>query len=113
MYRKLALKSSVWHKPDIEFEWDPDARQVRGRDAQLVLELLLDAVKAGEIVSHPWPTTYKIEQPLANAAEMFAVLGQCWVLTVEQTALLHVPPDEELPTLQDASGNRIPVQILH
>ena len=113
MFRKLALKSSVWHKPDIEFEWDPDARAVRGRDASIVLDLALDAVRAGEVVSHPFPTAYVTHNPLKNPSEMAAVLGQYWVLPADLVALLPKQEEDEAPTLTDADGKITPVQILH
>lgn len=113
MFRKLKLKSSVWHKPDIEFEWDPDARAVRGRDASIVLDLALDAVKAGEVVSHPFPTAYVIQNPLKNPSEMAAVLGQYWALPADLVALLPKQEEDEAPTLTDSDGNPVRIEILH
>jgi hypothetical protein len=114
MYRKLQLKSSVWHKQDLEFEWDPAARSVRGRDAQLVLEAVADAVKAGEVVSHPIPTTYQITNPLQHAREMAAVLGQYWQLPQDLADELALEADEDEPAmLEDEHGQLKPIQILH
>jgi hypothetical protein len=113
MFRKLALKSSVWHKPDIAFEWDPDARQVRGADAQLVLEHVLDAVKAGAVTSHPYPTTYPVTNPLSEPREMAAVLGQYWILPEWLAAALPQPEPEDVIEPTQNPDLKFQVQILH
>lgn len=113
MYRKLALKSSVWHQPDISFEWDPEARKVQGQDSQRVLELILDAVKAGEVTSHPYPTTYRISNPLGEPAEMAAVLGQYWVLPEWLVAALPQFHEEDAIDPEQNSDLKFQVQILH
>jgi hypothetical protein len=113
MYRKLALKSSVWHQADLNFEWDPEARKVQGPDAQRVLELVLDAVKAGEVTSHPYPTTYRISNPLADPKDMAAVLGQFWILPGWLLEALPQPPEEEAIEPQQNPDQKFQVQILH
>jgi hypothetical protein len=114
MFRKFNLKATVWHKQDLEFEWDPESRAVRGRDAQLVKEVVLDAVKEGSIVSHPYPTSYEIKNPLKNLSEMALVLGQFWKLPEELAkSLPGGQADDEKPVLLDANGKETPIQILH
>lgn len=95
MFKKYMLKSAVWHKPDIAFEWNPKTRSVRGKDANIVLDMALAAKQQGSIVSHPHPTSYETTDPLRNPAEMAAVLGQYWQLSDDLAATLPIYPDND------------------
>lgn len=115
MFRNYALKSAVWHKPDIEFEWDPETRSVRGRDANMVIDVALVAKRQGDVVSHPYPTVYETRDPLRNPGEMAAVLGQYWQLTPDLSSELPVYEDdgESEPIVIERDGKKIVIGVLN
>ncbi len=115
MYRKLTLKSSVWHQKDISFEWEPDSRSIRGDDADIVIKLALAAKQQGEVVSHPYPTVYEIKDPLANIAEMAVVLGQYWQLPKDLVdALPKCSSDEnDAAFMLGPDGKKIVIDVLN
>lgn len=101
MFRKLALKSAVWHEPDLEFEWDPEAGAVRGRDADKVLEMAQAALDHGEVTSHPHPTGYDITDPIRKPRELAAILGRFWILPEDLAALLQPEPEPDAGEIFD------------
>lgn len=96
MYREYKLKPAVWHEKPLEFAWDQDSGELRGRDAARVLDLVAVAVKDGGVVTHPYPTTYAIRDPLHSPTEMAAVLGQFWLLTDDLMAALPGHDEDDL-----------------
>jgi hypothetical protein len=83
MFRKFSLKPSARHQQPLEFEWDAEKGELRGRDADKVRDMAALAQKEGYIVGHPYPTAYDITDPLRKASEMASemavLLGQEWV----------------------------------
>ncbi len=96
MYLEYNLKPAVWHEKPLEFSWDPEAGELRGRDAARVRDLAANAAKDGEVVTHPYPTTYAIRDPLHSPAEMAAILGQFWLLPSDLLAALHDQDEDDL-----------------
>jgi len=114
MYRKLTLKSLVWHKPDLDLEWDAEAGALRGRDAPDVRELIDQAVHAGEIVTHPMPTSYDIHDPLHDLRDMALVLGQYWELPSDLADALPAAGAEEDPGIMEGEdGKEIRISPIH
>lgn len=64
MYQDYELEPSMWHEKPLSFSWDTETGAVRGRDAARVLKMAAQALKEGELVGHPYPTVYKIRDPL-------------------------------------------------
>lgn len=93
MFRKYILKPAVWHRKQLEFEWDPESGEVRGPGADLVTSMAASAVKEGSVTGHPYPTSYDITDPLHNISEMAVLLGQDWMLS-EYLASAY-PAEEE------------------
>lgn len=113
MFHKYTLKTNVWHKPDVEFEIDLESGQLQGRDADLVRMVLKDAMSSNEIISHPYPTAYQIEDPFKYLPDLAIVLGQYWVLNDALRAALSAQEDEDPATITDDNGQEIHLQILH
>lgn len=114
MYRKLNLKSMVWHKPDLELEWDPATGGLRGRDAPSVRALIGMAMQAGEVVTHPMPTSYDIHDPLHEPRDMALVLGQYWELPPDLAAALPAADNDETPgILEGEDGKEIRITPIH
>lgn len=78
MFRKIQLTPTVWHAKELEFEWDPVTGEIRGRDADRVLQLCAAAVKDGSVTIHPMPTYYPIKDPLHSWDELRAILSVNW-----------------------------------
>ena len=83
MLRKYFLEAAVWHETPLEFEWDEETGELRGRDAKRVGELVAKITALGEIVSHPYPTSYDIRDPLHSRQEMAVILGSFWRLPAD------------------------------
>lgn len=113
MYHHYTLKSSVWHQNTLEFEWDIELGLVRGKDADRVRQLCEEAVKAGVMVGHPYPTGHGIKDPLKRISEMAVVLGQYWILSDDLSAAYPTRQLDELPVITAESGNEQYLQILH
>lgn len=93
-FLRIQLQPSTLHVAPLEFEWNRTSGELRGRDATLVRGLVEDAVAAGEVVSHPYPTRYAVQDPLHRTGEMAVVLGQWWVLSEELAATLTPIADD-------------------
>lgn len=104
MYHKHTLKPAVWHVNELEFEFDPDAAAVRGRDAGKILQLVDAAVKEGIVTGHPYPTSYEIKDPLHNLPEMAVLLGAYWRLDDELAAAYPKPDEDDLVYEIDPDG---------
>lgn len=95
MFRKFVLQPAVWHQQPLEFEWDAESGEVRGRDADKVRNMAVSAQKEGCMIGHPYPTTYDITDPLRKASEMAALLGQEWTLPDELIREYPAPDVDE------------------
>jgi hypothetical protein len=72
----------------LEFEWDPETGELKGRDAAEVRRLIAEAVRSGSIVIHPQPTVYEITtDPLRDPEAFAAVIGTHYRLPPELTAV--------------------------
>lgn len=95
MYHSYKLDPNVWHAKPIEFEWDAAAGALRGKDAAQLVEMIDQALAAGEIVGHPYPTSFKIEDPYHRSAEMAVILGQYWKLPADLAAAYPKAEDDD------------------
>lgn len=80
MFRSYRLQPQTVHDQPLEFEWNPDSGELRGKSAEIVAGLCRQAVRAGWVTGHPYPTEYAISDPLRKPEEMAVVLGQSWRL---------------------------------
>lgn len=82
----------------VQFTWDSEAGTIVGRDAVRVLDHVLAAQKRGYVITHPYPTTYDIKDPLHSMAEMALVLSSMYLrlthdLSKAAVTLMHPPSD--------------------
>lgn len=104
MFRNYVLAPAVWHAQPIEFDWDIDRGELRGRDAQHLNELIAKIVAHGEFVSHPYPTSYKITNPLRRLDEMAVILGWYWKLSDDLAAAYPKTEEDDLIYEIDKDG---------
>ncbi len=103
MFQKFKLEPAVWHQQPLEFEWNVESGELRGRDADKVRALVEAAVKEGSIVGHPYPTSYDIADPLRKLSEMAVLLGQEWHLPDELSSAYPFRHDDD----EDSSSGMI------
>lgn len=96
MFHKYILQPLDRRDEAIEFEWDPEAGLLRGKDADHLHAMINNATASGTVVSHPMPTSYDIKDPLHFLSEMAVLLGQRWRLP-EDLAAAHPTPEEDEP----------------
>lgn len=114
MFRKYTLQPAVWHQEPLEFEWDAESGEVRGTGAGKVLSLVVSAVKEGNIIGHPYPTSFEISDPLHNAGEMAVLLGNDWQLPADLNAAYpNAEGEYDVPVLIDEKGDEHPVESIH
>ena len=116
MFRKYLLEPFDRRDRPLEFAWDQETGSLRGKDAERVHEMTQNALATGSIVSHPFPTSYDIRDPLHNISEMAVLLGQFWRLP-EDLAAAH-PVIEEEPFAvyiieEDGTETLLPIQPLY
>lgn len=105
MFHKYTLRPSSWHQQPLVFEWDTAAGEMRGPDSEKVLGMVASAVKEGSMTGHPYPTSYKISDPLHLPAEMAVILGQYWILPDDLAAAYPIPViDDEESFIIDENG---------
>lgn len=104
MFRNYKLLPSVWHETELDFEWNPETGEVRGRDAGRVTVLARQAADEGSVVGHPYPTSYEIKDPLHRPNEMAVVLGQFWKLPVDLALAYPKPEEDDLIYQIDSNG---------
>ncbi len=110
MFRKYTLQPAAWHQKPLEFEWDAESGEVRGRDADKVLGLVVSAVKEGCVVGHPQPTNHEISDPLHNTGEMAVLLGNDWILADDlASAYPKANEEDDIPVLIDNKGVEISI----
>ena len=95
MFSQYKLEPAVWHQHPLEFEWDVERGELRGRDADKVLRLIDSALKDGYVVGHPYPTSYDITDPLRKVSEMAVLLGQEWHLPDELSSAYPFRHDDD------------------
>lgn len=114
MFRKLKLTPLSSHNSIIEFEWDSDLGEVRGKDADQVLTMIKYALYSGEVSIDPMPSTIEVHAPLTTIPEMAAILGQLYQLPDDlQAAIPKLPEDNDIPTVTGADGIERPIDLLH
>lgn len=87
MLRKYSLEPLSGVGANLEFEWDQETAELRGRDADVVLRYVEQATRAGVALGHPYPTPYEIVEPLRRPGELAVLLGNAFKLPPElQTA---------------------------
>lgn len=105
MFHKYTLKPAVWHQQPLIFKWDAAAGEIRGPDADKVLGMVTSAIKEGSMTGHPYPTSYKIADPLHLPAEMAVLLGQYWILPDDLAQAYPNPgKDDEGSFISDENG---------
>jgi hypothetical protein len=80
MFRSYLLQPATAHDQPLEFEWNPETGELRGKSADIIAGICRQAIREGWVTSHPYPTEYEITDPLRRPAEMAVVLGQYWWL---------------------------------
>lgn len=80
MFRSYNLQPATAHDQPLEFEWNAETGELRGKSADIVAGMCRQAIREGWITGHPYPTDYEITDPLRRPAEMAVVLGQYWSL---------------------------------
>lgn len=87
----------------LQFTWDPATGVLSGRDAAFVLLAVQDALRDGTVTSHPWPTVYRVRDPLHSLPELAAIISQFCRLNDEWRDAISVlaPPenDEDVPVI--------------
>lgn len=78
MLLHYSLQPISVHDQPLHFTWNSVTGELGGDDAEQVRALCLAAARAGHVVSHPYPTEYRIQDPLHRLSEMAVVLGQYW-----------------------------------
>lgn len=81
MFQSHKLEPLTVHDEPLEFEWDAERGELRGRDADRVRAMAAEAASLGEITGHPYPTAHVTRDPLRSLAEMAVVLGNYWRLS--------------------------------
>lgn len=94
MFGSYTLQPATAHDAPLEFEWNPETGELRGKSEDIVAGMCRQAVRAGWITSHPYPTEYAIADPLHKPEEMAVVLGQYWRLEglLQERHPSHNPP---------------------
>lgn len=75
--------------------WDDVTGDLSGDGNKLVLLLIDEALHAGEVVSHPYPTVYPVTDPLHSLPDMAVVLSSHWRLPPEMAEHMPDPPEDE------------------
>lgn len=86
MFRSYTLQPATAHDKPLEFDWNPETGEIRGKSADLVSAMCRQATKEGWVTGHPYPTEHAITDPLRKPEEMAVVLGQYWQLEGELQA---------------------------
>jgi len=95
MSRSYTLQPATAHDQPLEFEWNQETGELRGKSTDVVAGMCRQAIREGWITGHPYPTDYEITDPLRHPAEMAVVLGQYWRLEeVLQAAYPQVAEEE-------------------
>lgn len=97
MRRKYRLESFNQEMLTLEFEWDPDTGDISGTDAQLVCAAAEAAREAGYAIGHPYPTPYKVSDPLRRPSELAVILGNAWRSVGDLAAAYPKAPAHDLP----------------
>ncbi len=100
MFRNYTLQPATAHDQPLEFEWNQETGELRGKSADIVAGMCRQAIREGWITGHPHPTDYEITDPLRRPVEMAVVLGQYWRLGGDlQAAYPNVPEEINDPDL--------------
>ncbi len=94
MFRSYSLQPVTAHDGPLDFEWDPETGELRGRNAALVASICRQAIKEGWVTGHPYPTEHVITDPQRHPSEMAVVLGQYWQLEGDLKAAYPTVADE-------------------
>jgi hypothetical protein len=97
MFHKYTLQPLTVHDGPLEFEWDADSGELRGRDADQVRAMAAEAARMGTQVGHPMPTTHDTSDPLHNPAHMAVVLGHFWQVSGDLADAYPLIEYEDLP----------------
>lgn len=96
MFRELHLERSNPRISDpLDFSWDDETGEVRGRDADRVKAMAEEALRYGTISCHPIPSCIDATDPLRNRTEFAALLGYAWNLPPDLVAAYPVIEDSE------------------
>lgn len=85
-YLRLKLKANGYGLPEGDLLWNPYTGKIDSENKKLVEkveELLFFAKKDSTITSHPYPTTYRVEDPLRNKRDMAVLLSVHWEVPLE------------------------------
>ena len=111
MFRSYQLQPITAHNTPISFEWDAQSGRLRGNDADLVAKLAQDAKASGEIIGHPYPTSFQMTDPLHLPSELAVVLGNYWKLPPDLADAYPQTETDDLVTEIDENGVEHPADI--
>ena len=111
MFRSYRLQPTTVHNKPIAFEWDAQSGELRGDDAALVAKLAHEAKAAGELVGHPYPTSFPIADPLHLPSELAVVLGNYWKLPPDLADAYPQADGDDLITEIDDEGVEHPADV--
>ena len=95
MFRSYTLQPADGVGEPLVFDWDPETAQVRGPGAEYVRALVSGVLKSGMAMGHPYPTAYRMTDPLRCPAEMAVLLGNGYHLPVELARAYPKAPDDD------------------
>lgn len=104
MFHKYTLQPAAWHQKPIDFEWDAVSGEIKGPDADTVLELVTAAIKEGSVIGHPYPTSFDIADPLHTISEIAVILGNSWRLSDDLASAYPVIDEDEPSVVIDEKG---------
>jgi hypothetical protein len=101
MNHTFNLQAFHQSQPSGTLKWNSETGELGGPLAAAVEPLVKAAVKSGTITSQPYPTQYKISQPLTNQQQLAAVIATRWQLPEELANELATTeePETEVPVL--------------
>lgn len=72
MIKHYECKPLVWHQKPLVFDWDIDAGEITGADAQEIKRI----AEGGGIMAHPMPWAWEFSKdPLKNKTDVAAIVG--------------------------------------
>ena len=93
MFRDYLLqpKRPRWHP--IEFSIDFETGEIRGRDAQYIIDTLESIQRSGFVGIEPCPADWVIDDPFHNKTQFAACIGFKWILDADLEAAYPVIED--------------------
>lgn len=111
MFKSYCLQPITKRGSPICFEWNQKTGEIRGPSAALVIEMSGMALRADQVLGHPYPTPHAMANPLRNASELAVVLGNDWILPPDLAAVYPQFEDDDPVVEIDENGCEKPSGI--